>query len=171
MIVHLGVIVIAVALVASNSYTRSATINLPVGEAREWGGHTFELQEVRLEQDARVRAVKADVLLDGEKVYAPAITTYLRQGIDVPTPSVRTGARGDVYLTLERGATPGADRGDDPRVRQAARSLWLWVGGALMAVGTLLAAFPGRRRRRPTDPVSAPIGVEDRPPELVEAGR
>ena len=35
--------------------------------------------------------------------------------------------------------------------------LWLWIGGGLMAVGTLLAAFPGRRRRRPTDPVSAPI--------------
>jgi hypothetical protein len=27
-------------------------------------------------------------------------------------------------------------------------------------VGTVLAAFPGRRRRRPTDPVSAPIRVD-----------
>jgi cytochrome c-type biogenesis protein CcmF len=170
MIVHLGVIVIAVALVASNSYTRSATINLPVGETREWGGHTFQLQQVRLEQDSRVKAVKADVLLDGEKVYAPAITTYLRQGVDVPTPSVRTGARGDVYLTLERGATPGADEATI-RVFIKPLVLWLWIGGGLMAVGTLLAAFPGRRRRRPTDPVSAPIGVEDRPPELIEAGR
>jgi cytochrome c-type biogenesis protein CcmF len=34
--------------------------------------------------------------------------------------------------------------------------LWLWVGGILMAFGTLLAAFPGRRRD-PTDPVSAPV--------------
>ena len=33
--------------------------------------------------------------------------------------------------------------------------LWLWIGGAVMAIGTLLAAFPGSRRRRPTDPVSA----------------
>src|SRR5215203_2023012 len=56
MIVHLGVIVIAVALVASNSYTRSATINLPVGQVREWGGHTFELQQVRLVEDDRVKA-------------------------------------------------------------------------------------------------------------------
>ncbi|HEU4841647.1 MAG TPA: hypothetical protein VFT09_09400, partial [Ilumatobacteraceae bacterium] len=51
--------------------------------------------------------------------------------------------------------------------------LWLWIGGGLMAVGTLLAAFPGRRRRRPTDPVSAPIDVGSaptRPTELVEAG-
>ena len=38
MIVHLGVIVIAVALVASNSYTRSATLVLPVGETRRVGG-------------------------------------------------------------------------------------------------------------------------------------
>jgi cytochrome c-type biogenesis protein CcmF len=32
--------------------------------------------------------------------------------------------------------------------------LWLWIGGALMAIGTVLAAFPGKRRR-PTAPVSA----------------
>ena len=36
--------------------------------------------------------------------------------------------------------------------------LWLWIGGLMMAIGTLLAAFPGTRRRRPTDPVSAPVG-------------
>ena len=146
MIVHLGVIIIAVALVASNSYTRSATINLPVGQVREWGGHTFELQEVRLVEDDRVRAVKADVLLDGEQVYSPANTTYLRQGIPVSTPSVRTGVTDDVYLTLEPGATPGADTATI-RVFVKPLILWLWIGGGLMAVGTLLAAFPGRRRR------------------------
>src|SRR3546814_9963237 len=37
-------------------------------------------------------------------------------------------------------------------------ALWLWVGGGIMAFGTILAAWPGRRRR-PTDPTSAPIGV------------
>jgi cytochrome c-type biogenesis protein CcmF len=35
-------------------------------------------------------------------------------------------------------------------------AVWLWIGGTVMAIGTLLAAWPGRRRR-PTDPVSAPI--------------
>ena len=37
--------------------------------------------------------------------------------------------------------------------------VWLWIGGGLMAVGTVLSAFPGTRRRRPTDPVSAPIAA------------
>ena len=34
--------------------------------------------------------------------------------------------------------------------------VWLWIGGGLVAVGTALAAWPGRRRR-PIDPVSAPL--------------
>jgi cytochrome c-type biogenesis protein CcmF len=39
---------------------------------------------------------------------------------------------------------------------------WLWLGGALVVLGAVLAALPGRRRR-PTDPVSAPVrGASDR---------
>jgi cytochrome c-type biogenesis protein CcmF len=60
--------------------------------------------------------------------------------------------------------------------------MWLWIGGLVMAGGTVLAAFPGRRRN-PIDPVSAPVGappiaeaapepaaVEDEPAEKVEVG-
>ena len=70
MVVHLGVIMIAVALVASNAYTRSATLDLRVGAVEEWGGHRFALEGVREEVDDRVRMVIADVRLDGE-VYTP----------------------------------------------------------------------------------------------------
>jgi cytochrome c-type biogenesis protein CcmF len=158
MIVHLGVILIAVALVASNSYTKSSQFTLQLGEPLEWEGHTFELLEVRSEQTDRAEIVRADVRLDGGKAYGPAVTTYLRRGETVPTPSVRTGLGSDVYLTIaeNRPPTPGAS---EVRLEVFIKPLiiWLWVGGALMAIGTVLAAFPGNRRRRPTDPVSAPI--------------
>ena len=39
--------------------------------------------------------------------------------------------------------------------------VWMWIGGAVMAVGTLLAAFPTKRKRRPTDATSAPITTAD----------
>jgi hypothetical protein len=39
--------------------------------------------------------------------------------------------------------------------------VWLWIGGATMAAGTLLAAFPTKGKRRPTDPVSAPTSADD----------
>jgi hypothetical protein len=38
----------------------------------------------------------------------------------------------------------------------------------MMVAGTLLAAFPGQRRRRPTDPVSAPA-VRAPDDEMLEA--
>jgi cytochrome c-type biogenesis protein CcmF len=156
MVVHLGVIVIAVALAASNSYTHSATIPVVVGEERSWAGHTFELVGVTQEVDDRASVVRAEVRLDGGKVYAPALTKYLRMGTDIATPSVRTGLTKDVYLTIAPSAVAPApgDREVTLRVFVKPMVLWLWIGGALMALGTLLAAYPGHRRR-PTDPVSA----------------
>ena len=158
MVVHLGVILIAVALAASNSFTHSATLTVEQGEEVEWGGHTFELVDITRtvndrESESRLRA---NVLLDGDQVYAPAITTYLNIGQSVGTPSVRTGFTKDVYLTLESGSRPG-DTTAVLRVFIKPMILWLWIGGGLMALGTLLAAFPGSRRRKATDPVSAPI--------------
>jgi cytochrome c-type biogenesis protein CcmF len=82
----------------------------------------------------------------------------------VPTPSVRSGPTGDVYLTLE-GTPQAGDTAARIKVAIKPLAMWLWVGGALMALGTVLAAFPGRRRRRPTDPVSAPIATGSAPPQ------
>ena len=90
-------------------------------------------------------------------MYGPATTRYLARGEDVFTPSVRTGLTKDIYLAMDSSAAVG-DTTATIRVFIKPLVLWLWLGGGLMAVGTLLAAFPGSRRRRPTDPVSAPIG-------------
>jgi cytochrome c-type biogenesis protein CcmF len=158
MIVHLGVIVVAVALVASNAYTTSGEITLRAGEPVTWEGHTFELVDVTAEQTARANIVRANVLLDEGKMYGPAITTYLRQGIQIGTPSVRAGPTGDVYLTIA-GNRPPAVGASEVHLEVFLKPLmiWLWIGGLMMAVGTLFAAFPGNRRRRPVDPVSAAV--------------
>ncbi len=168
MIVHLGVILVAVALVASNAYTSSSELRLSVGEPVEWGGHTFELVEVVAEQDARTDVARANIRLDGGRVYGPAITTYLQIGQPIGTPSVRTGLTHDVYLTIA-GTNPPVAGADEVIVEVFRKplTLWLWTGGLLMAVGTVLAAFPGRRRRNPLDPVSAPVAsVAPRSEEL-----
>jgi cytochrome c-type biogenesis protein CcmF len=160
MVVHIGVILVALALAASNSFTHSATLELRQGEAVEWGGHTFELQSVtETSNDAgSERVLAANVILDGDGTISPAITTYLRMGTDIGTPGVRTSPVNDIYLTLEPGAEDG---GTTATIRAFVKPMivWLWIGGLFMAVGTLLAAFPGSRRRNPLDPVSAPIEV------------
>jgi cytochrome c-type biogenesis protein CcmF len=98
------------------------------------------------------------VVLDDGKVYGPAITTYLRMGIPIGTPSVRAGLTGDVYLTIAGNRPPEVGAGEvHLEVFLKPLIIWLWIGGLMMAVGTLFAAFPGNRRRRPIDPVSAPV--------------
>jgi cytochrome c-type biogenesis protein CcmF len=162
MVVHLGVIMIAVAMVASNAYTKSSELALTAGQPVRWEGHTFELVEIVEETDARTDVARARVRLDGGDVYGPAMTTYLRMGTTIGTPSVRNGITSDIYLTIAGNKPPVV--GADEVVIEVFRKpliMWLWIGGLLMAVGTVLAAFPGKRRRRPTDPVSAPIHDHD----------
>ncbi len=168
MIVHLGVILIAVALVASNAYTKSAELTVRTGEAVEWEGHTFELVDVVAEQTDRTDVVRANVLLDGSDVYGPAVTTYLRLGSSIGTPSVRAGLTGDVYLTIagNRPPEPGATE-VHLEVFLKPLIMWLWIGGLMMAAGTVLAAFPGGRRRLPIDPVSSPVPTREPEPEVV----
>ena len=153
-------------MAASNSFTHSATLTLQQGEVVEWGGHTFELESVdeRTNDRESERRLAANVILDGGSVYRPATTTYLNVGSDVGTPSVRTGLTEDIYLTLDPGAVAG-DTSATIRVFVKPMILWLWIGGLIMAIGTLLAAFPGTRRRRAVDPVSWPVANGDIAPQ------
>lgn len=153
MIVHVGVILIAVSLAASNSYTHSQELDLVVGSEAHFGGHTFELVKYVEHIDARRSAVSALIKIDGGQAYAPAITKYTNLGINVGTPSVKTGIFEDLYLTLE---PPVLKDSGKARIKVFIKPLvlWLWIGGGLMAIGTVLAAFPGRRRR-PTAATSA----------------
>ena len=145
MIVHLGVILICVVLAASNSFTRSQEIDLVVGREVSFAGHTFELVDVIEQRDSRSQSVRALVSLDGGQAYAPSITKFTRIGMNVGTPSVRTTLTHDIYLTLE---PPVRQDSGQARIKVFIKPmiLWLWVGTFVMAIGTLLAVLPGRRR-------------------------
>jgi cytochrome c-type biogenesis protein CcmF len=156
MIVHVGVILIAVALAASNSFTHSQELFLKTGTPAYFSGHSFELIKIVEETTDRAISVKAMISIDGGQAYAPAITKFTKVGMNIGTPSVKTGVRGDIYLTLE---PPVKQDSGEAHIKVFIKPLlvWLWIGGFLMALGTLLAAFPGRRRK-PTDATSALIG-------------
>ncbi|MBM3638137.1 MAG: heme lyase CcmF/NrfE family subunit [Actinobacteria bacterium] len=155
MIVHIGVIMISVALAASNSYTRSQELTLAKGVPASFGGHTFELKGFVEESDARRTSIKVDVSIDGGKSYRPAIHKFTSMGQNVGTPSVKSSWSKDIYLTLEPPVKPTSN---EAKIKVFIKPMmtWMWAGGILMAIGTVLSAFPGRRRR-PTDPVSAPV--------------
>jgi cytochrome c-type biogenesis protein CcmF len=161
MVVHIGVILIAVALAASNSYTHSQELSLKKGVVANYGGHTFELIGFRETTDDRRTEIAALVSIDGGQAYAPAVSKFKAMGMNIGTPSVKTSFAYDLYLTLE---PPVKVSSDAAKIKVFIKPMvmWLWIGGGLMGIGTLLSAFPGRRRR-PTDPTSARV------PEAVDA--
>ena len=92
------------------------------------------------------------------KIYGPAITTYLRQGIQIGTPSVRGGLTGDVYLTIAGNRPPDVGASEvQLEVFLKPLIVWLWIGGLMMAIGTLL-------RRVPRQPAPATRSIRSRRP-------
>ena len=168
MVVHLGVVVIAVAFAASSSYGHRAEFRLRPGQSASLAGHRLTYLGVRTVEHPNRRSVEAGVRVDGGRVYRPALSQFPFASQAIGTPSVRTGLRNDVYLTL---VSAPRDEAEPAVIGVVIQPLvvWLWVGGGLMALGTLLAAVDGRRRRVEAppkaragpvpEPVREPVGV------------
>jgi cytochrome c-type biogenesis protein CcmF len=86
----------------------------------------------------------------------------------IGTPSVRTGVLEDVYLTL---VSAPREQGDAAVIGVVVQPLvvWLWIGGAIMAAGTVLAAAPRLRRRRTEAPSRVPEPRDEPVAEVVGA--
>ena len=169
MIVHVGVVLVAVAFAASQSYASEAEFRLRPGQSAELAGHRVTYLGSTLTERPNKRSVQARVRVDGGRVFAPALHEFPFATQAIGSPSVRTGAVDDVYLTLV--APP--ERPGGPAVIGVIIQplvLWLWVGGGLMLLGTVLAAWPGRRRRPvalASEPAVAEPGVARPEPAAV----
>ena len=162
MVVHLGMVLIAVALAASSSYSVRRDVRLTPGDSATVAGHDITYLGVASSESAGRRALHARVRVDGGRVYRPALTTFPFATQAIGTPSVRTGLTEDVYLVLKAAPrTPGGAAVIGVIVQPLV--LWLWVGGGLMGLGTVLAAVPGGRRR-PIDPTTVATADGTVPP-------
>ncbi|MEX1009599.1 MAG: cytochrome c-type biogenesis CcmF C-terminal domain-containing protein, partial [Acidimicrobiia bacterium] len=164
-----GVVLIAVVLAVSSAYGANREVRLERGESAVVSGYTFTFLGSKIDRSAQKTTVSAAVRVRrGDQVlgvYAPAISTFPNSTQGIGTPSVHTGPVEDVYLTLV--SSPGNGGRITLGVRVNPMILWLWIGGGVMALGTILALSP-RLRRRPRTPVPADPQVEFDDPVLEE---
>ncbi len=157
MIVHIGVVLLAVGIAASESYKTDRTETLLPGQTMTVAGNTFTYEGLAADETSQRVKIFANVRINGDEVYTPGTSLYLTQGMNVATPSVKPGFTEDLFLVLDQ--VPDDRNPEGPvRLRVVVRPMitWLWIGGILMSVGTLLALFPGQRRRG-TEAVSAAV--------------
>jgi cytochrome c-type biogenesis protein CcmF len=158
MIVHLGVVLIAVAFAASHAYQHETQLTMTVGQPAHFEGHTFVFRGTKTVNSAGRSSLVATVDVDGHGYY-PAVEQFAFSDEAVPSPSVRSTPEQDIYLTLASVPSTG-DAQVAIGVIIEPLVMWLWIGGLVIVAGALLSLWPGGRPR--TGP------AEDRQPDRSE---
>jgi len=146
---HAGICVMAVAIAISATLGSETSATLRPGETMTLRGYTLTLDGLVTEplaDDARVRETRAELTVAGPQSgpMAAALRDYPNSSTAIATPAVRTGLGEDLYVTL---------LAYDPSVPNATLRVfvnplvvWIWAGGAIVALGALFAIWPDRRR-------------------------
>jgi cytochrome c-type biogenesis protein CcmF len=158
LIVHAGVVLLAVGLAASQSYGERHELRLSRGESAVVAGYKVTYlgrdqitTDQKTEIDARVRLQRGST---DYGVFKPSISSFPNSSEGVGTPSVHTGLFQDVYLTVV--SSPQASKTVTIAVAVNPMMLWLWSGAVLMALGTVVALTPRSRRVVGRGPVERP---------------
>jgi cytochrome c-type biogenesis protein CcmF len=157
LLVHFGVVVLAVGLTASHSYASHRDVSLNQGQSTTVSGVSFTYLDTVAQAkpnksllEARVRVTEHGKDLG---VFAPSLAVFPGATEAVGTPSVHTGLTRDIYITL----TSSPDNRGHVTLGIFINPLvtWLWLGGMIMVIGALIAGIPGRKRKLPRLPLDA----------------
>ena len=179
-VVHFGVVVIALGIMASSAYRVDEQISIPYGESRTFQGYTLSAVEQFMEarhRDGSVIDVRATPELDPRdvsRVSAGAVIGVARGGRTlatlrprvnsfggsrpIVTPDVLYRPQHDVFLSMVSDPSPGQTN-VVLRVVQSPLVTWIWVGGLIMALGTAYALTPARRRAEVRHEAEGTVGA------------
>jgi len=146
-VAHLGVLVMAVGVVASHAYVREREVLLRPGQSFSLGRYVFVHRGLEQSATALADVTRARVELhEPGRVFPlqPVRLFYPRWGQVVTRPAIRSTLRDDVYLVLwsfQRDGSATFRAWVNPMVR------WVWVGALVCGLGAVLAVWPQKKRR------------------------
>lgn len=148
-IVHLGVILMAIGIVASSTYKVEESATLARGESMYINGYTLTYEDMDYYPTGRKEIVTATLSVyddGGGKlgVVTPAKTFHKNSEQPITEVAIRTTLLEDLYVIL---AGWEGDRATflvyvNPMV------VWIWIGGGVLLLGTVVAFWPDARERR-----------------------
>jgi cytochrome c-type biogenesis protein CcmF len=164
-IIHLGVVVMAIGVIGSNFFQIETQGQLRPGQPLSLGRYTVtfdSLQEFITDDDRRVARATVSVLRDGQFVgqLHPRRDFYFTAEQTMTIPGVRSTVEDDLRVLLVAWEPVAAD-GATFKLYVNPLINWIWFGGIVFILGTLIAAWPdpAELRRRVTAAASAPIST------------
>lgn len=152
-IVHLGIVMIGVAVIGNEFYQQSLSVTLAKGERAAIGRYELVFQGMESNRQANLiefaGVVDVYSLDSGKQVE----TLYPKRNIYDKTPDMPTSEVGlhmspieDIYVVLNGWDNGGASATFTIYINPL--TAWMWVGGIVLVIGTLIAAWPHATRRR-----------------------
>lgn len=164
-IVHLGMVMMAVAIIGNEFFQQTTNVTLAPGTKVELGG--YELTYVGLETNRASNRMEYGARLivhdsNGKMVGSllPLRNIYDKTP-DMPTSEVglRMTLLEDVYVLLNGWEAGGSTATFSVFINPL--TAWLWIGGIFLVLGTLIAAWPHPVKRTASVPAGAALAAGD----------
>lgn len=167
-VIHLGVVLMAFGIVGIELFQAETQATLARGESLRLGRYTMvyeSLAEFPTEDGRLVSRAVVSVYRDGRYLgqVFPRRDLYLEQEQPMTIPGVRSSLEDDFYVLLVAWE-PISEGGATFKVYLNPLVNFIWMGGLVFILGTLVAAWPDREpaalRRRAPAPAAALAGSE-----------
>jgi cytochrome c-type biogenesis protein CcmF len=147
-VVHLGILVIALGVAGSQAWSLQTETTVKRGEAVELAGYRVRFERLMASEESNHAKVTGVFTVENGAMrpatLLPAKKFYPQEQSPIAYVDYRLGFIEDVYLVLGDFARDGSHATVRLQVNRLVS--WLWIGGLVLTLGTLLAILPDRRR-------------------------
>ena len=136
--VHIGLALLAIGITASSNLAEQTQVTLRTGESTVFADHTLRYAGLETDQQAQRVVLTAKVEVSGSGPLTPRMNLYPAASEPIGSPSIHRGVLRDLYASV----ISLQDDGNSATFRfyRNPGITWLWIGGAVMALGGAAAA-------------------------------
>ena len=151
-LVHLGIVLISVAVIGNEFFQQTTNVTLNVNESVEIGNYSLTYADWGVEDASNRQAFLTTLIVyqaDSNKLLGTvtAQRNIYFKNPDMPTSEVglRMSLYEDLYIVLNGWENGGESATFSIFVNPL--TIWLWIGGVVLVLGTLIAVWPHPARR------------------------
>ncbi|HET8579346.1 MAG TPA: heme lyase CcmF/NrfE family subunit [Methylomirabilota bacterium] len=147
-VVHLGILLIAVGVAGSQSWSTQTETSLERGQSAELAGYRVRFDGLEPSEESNHFKVTGTFTVSNGRgaltVLRPAKKFYPQEQTPIAAVDYRLGLIEDLYLVLGDFAQDGSHATVKLQVNRMVS--WLWIGGLVLTLGAALAILPDRRK-------------------------
>jgi cytochrome c-type biogenesis protein CcmF len=146
--IHFGILIIVVGITGSQAWSVQREATVKRGEAVELAGYTFRFDRLEGRDAGNHFLVESTFKITNGKAVAhelrPAKKFYPQEQSPIAHVDYRLGWIDDLYMVLGDFARDGTQATVKVQVNRMVS--WIWIGGLVLTLGTILAILPERKK-------------------------